>query len=257
MERCILNRIGQILLSKYGRNQFGFRKASNTTCALISMCDNITSEWESPDTRGISVISFDASKAFDTVPHDLLLKRLVEHSLPLGFVFWFRSYLTNRQQFVSVNGKNSTCLPVLSGVPQGAILSPSIFCLYIAPLTVLHSRNVLYKFADDMALTIIHLTAEDDAANSAQEIDNISCWCSTNRIKLNNEKTGRLLMSKNNTTFDYDCLNSIKEFDALKLLGIVLDKNLSWSTFIDAMIQKASRQLHLLRVLKPMLVKRL
>lgn len=255
LERCILNRMSQTLISKYGKNQFGFRKASNTTCALITLCDNITREWESPNTRGVSVISFDATKAFDTVPHDLLLQRLLDHDLPLGFVAWFQDYLRNRQQFVSVNGKNSNKLPVLSGVPQGAILSPSIFCLYVAPLTVVHMKNSLYKFADDMALSLIHTTAQTDEITSASEIDNIFNWCTTNRIALNKNKTSRILMSKNDSKFDYNCLKNIHESDTLKLLGITIAKNLSWSPFIQEMVRKANRQLHLLRVLKPFLGK--
>ena len=256
LERCVLNRLSVTLYDKYGSNQYGFRKHSSTACAVISMFDDITRKWENSAVRAVSIISFDASKAFDTVPHDLLLIRLLALGLPTGFIKWYRSYLSNRLQYVSCNGSNSEVISVTSGVPQGAILSPAMFCLFTAPLDVVKENNSLYKYADDVALVIYHSLSDDDEESCRSEIENIKNWCLNNRIQLNDNKSSRLLLSKNGSRPSYACLSTIKEVANLNILGFILDSNFSWSSFINVRIKKASKNLYLLRKLKPVLSKK-
>ena len=257
LERCILDRIYPTLVNNYGTHQFGFRKKSSTTCAVIAMYDDMTRNWEMPQVKGISVISFDASKAFDTVPYDILLRRLLSTDISTGFIEWFRSYLINRQQFVDFNGFLSGVSRVTSGVPQGAILSPAMFCVFVAPLNVVNRQNGLYKYADDVYLTLCHTSTSEDASLCRAELDNNKTWFTTNRTKLNERKTSRMLLSKSDSFKpSYDCLTTIQEVTSLKVLGITLSNDFSWSTHVSNSVKKASRNLYLLRILRPMLPKK-
>jgi hypothetical protein len=189
------------------------------------------------------------------VPHDLLLKRLFDLDLPHGFILWFKSYLTNRRQFVSTRGISSNIINVTSGVPQGAVLSPSAFCMYMSPLQVLHPCNSLSKYADDMVLSIIHTSEKHDELHCESELANISDWCSRNRILLNQDKSSRMLLAKNEFKPNYPRLSILREDQEITILGIIFSNNFSWSKFINKTITKASSNLYLLRILKPLLNK--
>ncbi len=117
-------------------------------------------------------------------------------------------------------------------------------------------QSSLYKYADDLALLYAHTAVDDDASKCSSEIIHILNWCSNSGITMNNKKTQRILISKNNFTPPTDCFYSIKLNDEpVKILGIYFDSNLNWTSHIDYVIGKASRYLHLLRILKPVLTK--
>ena len=250
LERCILDRMYPSLLRNYGLNQYGFRKKSNTTCAAVSIYDDIMKQWENPEVKAAVIVSYDASKAFDTVPYDLLLYRLMDTDIAPGFIRWLKDYLTNRKQFVIFNNTSSDHVDVISGVPQGAVLSPSIFCVFIAPLSALSKPNSLYKFADDMDLTLFITEKPTDEIICANEINNILTWTLHNKIKLNNSKTAKLVFTKNYFQFSFDCLSDIREEDTLTILGVKFSSNFSWSAHIDMSIKKACKYFYLIRCLK-------
>ena len=120
-------------------------------------------------------IFFNLSKAFDTVDHNILLARL-EHEirgLPNG---WFRSYLTNRQQFISVNNSDSDPLQITCGVPQGSVLGPELFLIYMNDFTNCSSIFDFHLFADDTNLFYTHSGLQHLEQNVNRELSEISLW---------------------------------------------------------------------------------
>ena len=143
------------------KNQFGFRKNNSTTFALIDLTEKIK---ESIDEKKFGCgIFIDIRKAFDTVNFNILLKKLDHYGIRNSALEWFRSYLTNRKQFVYLNGESSICRDMLSGVPQGSCLGPLLFLIYINDLPNSSELSNFHLFADDT-----HLYYE---SNSIKEIE--------------------------------------------------------------------------------------
>ena len=126
-------------MSKYdilSLNQYGFRKNYSTTHALIQLYDKISSALD--DTKVTLGLFIDLSKASDTVNHKILLDKLEHHGVCGIALQWFKSYLSCRKQFVQYNSYNSSLLHIPCGVPQGSILGPLLFLVYIHPLLMIY-----------------------------------------------------------------------------------------------------------------------
>ena len=154
--------------------QWGFLPGRSTTSALLS----VTHNWLQQLDLGYDVCTmyFDLRKAFDSVPHCPLLQKLLDIQLNPYIVQWVSSYLTNRSQLVVVEGTSSPVLPVLSGVPQGSVLGPLLFLIFINDVTTqVSAGSFLSLFADDMALYhTIRSTA--DFSIVQYDISSLSVW---------------------------------------------------------------------------------
>jgi len=133
-------------------------------------------------------------------------------------------------------------------------LSPSVFCIFIASLTVQNPRNSIFKFADDTAIVIVHTNSLADEEHCRKEILSIKNWYKNNNLKLNTDKSKRLYIEKSRV-INYVCLNEIQEVTEIKLLGVIMTNNLKWTSHINYCVKKASRHLHLLRILRPFIKK--
>ena len=172
-------------------NQFGFRAKHSTDHAILSIVDKIQ---RAIDERDFSCgIFLDFSKAFDTINHEILLKKLEFYGLRGIANQWFSSYLSNRMQTVTVNGVTCNSVNISCGVPQGSVLGPILFLLYINDSH--HCSKVFYfhLFADDTNLFCKHKNLTFLQASINNELSNVNSWLCANKLSLNIEKTSLVI----------------------------------------------------------------
>lgn len=250
IEHIIANQINEFLdahdvLSEF---QHGFRKGYSTITQLVTVTHSLAS---CLDKNGqIDAIFLDFSKAFDRVPHDKLIFKLRNIGLPEILIIWITSYLTNRYQFVEVNGEQSGCLPVDSGVPQGSVLGPLLFLLYINDITTDLDQNVQIRlFADDCVL-FQEITSINDQIHLNSSLAKIYEWCNTWDMKVNTDKTVVLRFARRKAPLSYIYRlgsSPLLEEAKYKYLGVTLTNTLSWNLHIDNICSSALRKLYFLR----------
>ena len=219
----------------------------------MSALIKVIEDWSSALDKGYEVcaVFFDVSKAFDTVPHSLLIAKLNELGLDPYLLQWIKSYLTDRTQCVCVDGVTSPSLPVASGVPQGSVLGPLLFITYINNVDAVISPNSdVNMFADDIALyRVIKTTA--DYNHLQQDIDSISACIQQKDLRFNTNKCKTMFISKKKfksipppqLTLDGTILKRVKCY---KYLGITLTSDLSWTPHIANCCNKTRRLIGLL-----------
>ena len=231
--------------------QFGFRPGFSTVSALLSFTHHCYSLFDSR--KSVCAIFFDLRKAFDSIPHKLLLDTLSSTGLPPLLIHWLRNYLSNRLQQVVINGQSSRHSLVLSGVPQGSILGPLLFIIYINGLSniPLSSTAKLILYADDILLSL-PCNSPSDISLIQHNIDLISSWISANYLTINSSKTKYMFISPKPSSFFSSfpllCLNgsSLELVSSYKYLGVLISSNLSWSLHIDSICRKSRQILGLL-----------
>nr|CAI5821683.1 unnamed protein product [Callosobruchus analis] len=209
-------------------DQYGFRKNKSTLCALLRIIDDITEGIDEEHSRLATMC--DIGKAFDCVPHESLISKLEYYGFRGNELSLFISYLANRTQYVQCGNESSPLLPINHGVPQGSILGPILFIIYINDLpTAVDGTCVL--FADDT--TILTDNAVDDPCSSAKQ------WFTANGLMLNAEKTQSILFSSN---------KKIDKSVPVKLLGVQLDTSLTWLPHVDMLSSRISSKIFVLTV---------
>ena len=162
LEKLMYSRVYKFL-NKYNciyNLQFWFREKHSTNHALINITESIRSALDNDKT--VCGIFVDLQKAFDTVNHEILIDKLNYYGIRGTANTWFKSYLSNRKQFVSINGFNSDTLNITHGVPQGSVLGPLLFLLYINDLHISIKHSKVYHFADDTNLLHINESLKKD-----------------------------------------------------------------------------------------------
>lgn len=188
LERVVHDQLYKYFIAKkiLAKEQFGFRPRRSTDAALIHITDNILTCMDSGQITGAAFL--DLSKAFDTVNHELLLQKLTHAGLSNNTVTWFRSYLTNRSIFTMVDNKRSSAMQVPIGVPQGSILGPLLFILFVNDLPqCLKSCNVML-YADDTVIYYSSSMISDVESKLNADLANITDWFNSNFLTLNFEK---------------------------------------------------------------------
>ena len=168
-------------------NQYGFRKEHSTYMDLLKMINDITNEQENKNySQGVFI---DLSKAFNTVDHNILIKKMYHYRIRLIVLDWFTNYLCNRKQYVSINNVNSNMLPVACGVPQGSILGSLLFILFINDITSISKLAELIMFADDTkSIFFKHANISELFVNVNNELQKVSKWFKLNKLSLNIKK---------------------------------------------------------------------
>ena len=248
---CLSCMTREVVKSGYGNDQFGFRAGSSTTCALISLHDHITKCLDLHDVAGVQVISYDLSKAFDKLRHDVILNRLLDCNLPQSLICWISSYLENRLQFVKIGSVCSQPLGITSGVPQGSILGPFLFSMVMGSLKIQDENCCVIKFADDITVSVpIFKNSEN---NHIMKLHNtIKNWSSSFRLPLNENKCKCLAIPRSKC-FQRVPIPNAQFCEKICILGVTFDAKCSWRSHIDIVSKRASRRLFPLRLLKPYL----
>ena len=187
----------------------------------------------------------DLRKAFDTVNHKILLEKL-QHYGVRGMPFnWFQSYLTNRKQYVEVNGAPSDVLDVMYGVPQGSVLGPLLFLIFINDLPAVCKKLKFYLFADDTSIYFESDSLDLLEKTMNKELKKVDKWLTTNRLALNVNKSHFAFSTPLQTflTENKDQNKKQKDYrrNDVKFLGVLLDSTLSWKPHITELSKKLSK----------------
>lgn len=237
-------------------HQSGFRCLHSTVTALLEATDN----WAFSIDRGEvnAVVFLDLKKAFDTVDHDILLSKLTEYGITGNSNSWFKSYLYGRNQKCFVNGYLSHNRSLSCGIPQGTILGPLLFLLYINDLPNCLSHSEPRMYADDT-----HLTFSSNNINSInyhlnQDLSSVNEWLIANKLTLNKSKTEFMLIGSRQRLRTLDNAPSlvidevpVKQVFSTKSLGVHIDENLSWNVHIDKLCKKIASGIGALKRIRP------
>ena len=250
VNRALRNHISQLICDE----QHGFCPMKSTTSNLLCYKDFVTSAFD--DNVQVHSIYTDFHKAFDSVSHELLLLKMEScFGISGNELKWFRSYLSNRFQRVVITGVESDWVKVTSGVPQGSILGPSLFIMYVNDLPSCLSSSKCLLFADDVKI-FKRISSLTDCINLQSDLVAFSHWCSKWFMKLNLAKCHFMnfsLKRSRNVVFEYfldgsvlTCVTSITD------LGVSFSSNMSFSLHVTKIVNKALRMLGFIkRTLKP------
>ena len=249
MERIIYRHLVSTLEShdRISSCQYGFRKGCSASHLLIQVVHDWAKALDSHNSSHSLFLDF--AKAFDSVPHERLLLKLDCLGIRGDLLNWFRSYLTNRSQRVLINGHYSEWLPVLSGVPQGSILGPLLFILYVDDLYSLIRSSSLRMYADDVAL-YAEISSHQDCVNLQDDLNRIYDWSLTWQLKLSPSKCEVLNITNKRSpisfTYTIGC-TSVVWCSRVKYLGVIITSNLKWNDHCQHIVQKATRSLNRIR----------
>ena len=202
----------------------------------------------------VGTVFLDLSKAFDLVNHEILIKKLIAYKLNESTISWFKSYLSNRFQQVHISGKLSQPEELKAGVPQGSVLGPLLFLIYVNDLLLLLQFGTLDLFADDATLSSSDSSIRILTHSLNEDLINFKDWYNNNSMLLNVSKTKAMYVSSrykvNQIMSDPPLLKINNETIELstseKLLRVHIDDTLSWTSQVENTIKKCNSLLYLL-----------
>ena len=224
--------------------QFGFRKGHSTSSALAILTDKVSEALDKEES--IIGVFLDFSKAFDTINHNILLTKLKRYGISNTPLQWISSYLTGRSQYVNFNQSNSDPRPLVCGVPQGSILGPLFFLLYINDMIHVSKKIFLILFADDSNAFVSGKNLDHVIDTINIELAKLTDWLLANRLTLNIKKTHYIIFtkSKSGPATNKDIFISNQTIDRVaetRFLGVIIDEHLNYHSHISHIKSKVAR----------------
>ena len=229
------------------KHQYGFRPRHNTSHPVLHLSEKIYSALNQKPSAKTLAIFIDLKKAFDTVDHNILLNKMEHYGIRNVANTWFQNYLDSREQFVIINGTESERKKIVCGVPQGSVLWPLLFLIFINDLPNA-SEFLTLLFADDTTFLISGVNIDDLFQLANCELEKSSVWFTSNKLTLNVKKTKYMIFSDQNLTTNLNQLHignqSIEQVGTkckeqyFKFVGHVIDDKLSWEGHVQHITKK-------------------
>lgn len=250
MEHILKEQILTVSASRVYHSQYAFRKGHNTTGLLLNLTDSIRQNVN--DDKFSVLISLDLSKAFNCINFARMIDKLrIDFGFSLSACRLILSYLNERFQYICANGTNSRLLPLYSGVPQGSVLGPILFIMYMNDLPCLVNSSICQSFlyADDVALLFSCSRDFPDVLenNINYCLQTVSDWAHSNSMSINGLKTKAMVFNpfdRFNVALNVNINNTRVEFlNQIKCLGVILDSKLNFELHIDLIISRVVQSL--------------
>lgn len=260
-EKCIKSRLSEFLEkgNLLSDNQYGFRQGRNTEQAIQKLTLNVIKNFN--DNKKSIAIFLDLQKAFDTVSHLKLIEKLENIGIRGQQLNLFKNYLTNRQQSVKIDGEVSSAKIIETGVPQGTVLGPILFLIYLNEMFYLNDDYEIISFADDTVL----LCSGDNWEKAYEEADkiitSIKQWLDENLLSLNLKKTKYITFAPSRADLPTNakaititnCTEKITKVDNIKYLGVIVDQHMNWQEHVNCLNQRIRKTIHKFFVLRNIL----
>ena len=263
LEKIVAKKLIKYLESEHllYKHQYGFRPNHSTIHPIIHLLNDITKE-NDKQTKNLTLSVFiDLSKAFDTINHDILLKKLEYLGIRGVANQWFKDYLTDRKQYMKLDENISSCQSLKCAVPQGSILGPILFLIYVNDICNCSSLNIL-SFADDTTVTVSSSNINDMFLTMNSELEKLTNWLNANRLCLNVKKTKYILFRPRNYTTnisqnriylngeEVDQISNINNETSFKFLGLHVDESLTWKYHVKKVCARIARSNYILNKVK-------
>lgn len=263
IEICFKDRLLNFLDSRnyFYPKQYGFRKKSSTLSATMDILTRLQKQLD--QSMLASGLFIDLKKAFDTVDHKLLIHKMERSGIRGKPLEWIMSYLSDRKQYVVIDNVMSSLLEISCGVPQGSVLGPTLYLIYVNDLKNMNLYGSLYLFADDTGIFYKGESRQEIAKQMQKDLSTLATWFKFNKLTVNVEKTMYIFFSKkdygNNTIDLFHDGKKITESNTTVYLGLTIGNKLSWENHINVIRRKIAPvigQFHRIKNLIPDHLKR-
>lgn len=234
--------------------QYGFQENLSTDLAILELQDRV-SKYMASGSWCLGVF-LDLSKAFDTINHSILISKLEHYGIRGIALNWFRNYLSGRKQYTCAKNTDSDVYSIVCGVPQGSILGPLLFLLYVNDIQSVTQQGHPILFADDTNIIYSHKQLATLCTLANSELDSISNWFIANKLTVNIDKTKYILFHPPNKTDLSNVIQieingqALERVQTIKFLGVILQENLNWKPHLEFKANKIAKVTGVLNRLK-------
>ena len=242
-ERNMFDQISSYIEKFLSPYLFGYRKGHSTEQCLIIMTETWKTSLNKKGAAG--AILTDLSKAFDCLNHDLLIAKLEAYGFGKAALKFIYDYLKDRKQRTKVNGSFSSWLELTCGVPQGSILGPLLFNIFLNDLFLVLDETKIANYADDNSTYTVKQTVDEMLNTLETETNTVLNWFKLNEMKSNDDKCHLIVVNNDNASV---CLGSeiIESSNSVELLGVTIDNNLKFIEHVSHLCKKGNQKLHAL-----------